>query len=64
MFASKESMVEQKICPKHDFPLAVRENHKTGEVALACPLCDVEQHGGSESDVKLIRDLFAGNGPS
>jgi hypothetical protein len=29
---------------------------KTGEVAIACPLCDLEARGGSEEDRKLVAD--------
>ncbi len=29
-------------CPKHNKRLMLRQNAKTKEIALACPLCDVE----------------------
>jgi hypothetical protein len=35
-------MAEEK-CPKHNVPLKLRRNVKTGEIALACPFCDAEQ---------------------
>jgi hypothetical protein len=35
-------MAEEK-CLKHDVPLKLRRNVKTGEIALACPFCDAEQ---------------------
>jgi hypothetical protein len=28
----------------------LRENAETGELALACPYCDVEAHGGGDND--------------
>ena len=36
-------------CPKHGTSYVLRRNVKTGEVAIACPLCDVE-------DRKLVAD--------
>ena len=33
---------------------ALRQNAKTGELALACPLCDVEARGGTQDDVMLV----------
>jgi hypothetical protein len=35
-------MAEEK-CLKHNVPLKLRRNVKTGELALACPFCDAEQ---------------------
>jgi hypothetical protein len=35
-------MAEEE-CPKHNVPLKLRRNVKTGELALACPFCDAEQ---------------------
>jgi len=35
-------MAEEK-CPKHNVPLKLRRNVKTGGIALACPFCDAEQ---------------------
>ena len=32
----------QQRCPKHNKRLMLRQNAKTKEIALACPLCDVE----------------------
>jgi hypothetical protein len=34
----------------------LRQNAKTKELALACPLCDVEARGGGEADQKLISE--------
>src|SRR5579863_1502647 len=30
--------------PKHNVPLKLRRNVKTGDIALACPFCDAEQY--------------------
>jgi hypothetical protein len=35
-------MAEEQ-CPKHKVLLKLRRNVKTGELALACPVCDKEQ---------------------
>ena len=35
-------MAEEK-CPKHKVLLKLRRNVQKGELALACPFCDVEQ---------------------
>ncbi len=35
-------MAEEQ-CAKHNVPLKLRRNVKTGELALACPFCDAEQ---------------------
>jgi hypothetical protein len=35
-------MAEEK-CAKHNVPLKLRRNVKTGELALACQFCDAEQ---------------------
>jgi hypothetical protein len=43
-------------CPKHGVGYRLRRNVKTSEIALACPLCDVEARGGSEEDKKLVAD--------
>jgi uncharacterized Zn finger protein (UPF0148 family) len=43
-------------CPKHGTPYRLRRNVKTGEVAIACPVCDVEARGGSDEDRKLVAD--------
>jgi hypothetical protein len=51
-------MMEENMCPKHNMPLNLRRNVKTSDIALACPLCDVEQHGSSESDVKTVSDVL------
>jgi len=44
----------EKKCPKHGVSYALRQNAKTGELALACPLCDVEARGGTQDDVMLV----------
>src|SRR4051794_4959376 len=49
----------QKKCPKHGVSYALRRNAKTGELALACPLCDVEAHGGTRDDVMLVAKNIA-----
>ena len=41
-----ESRVQPK-CPKHDTPLVLRQNTKTGEVSLACISCDVEERAAA-----------------
>ena len=33
---------EESICPRHNIPYRLRRNVKTGEIALACYLCDIE----------------------
>jgi len=43
-------------CPKHGTNYRLRRNVKTGEVAIACPLCDVEERGGDDEDRKLVAD--------
>jgi hypothetical protein len=51
-------------CPKHGTSYVLRRNVKTGEVAIACPLCDVEARGGSEEDRKLVADkIKSGDDP-
>jgi hypothetical protein len=35
-------MAEEE-CPKHNVPLKLRRNVKTGDLALAFPFCDAEQ---------------------
>jgi hypothetical protein len=32
----------------------LRQNAKTGKLALACPLCDVEARGGNEWDKQIV----------
>jgi len=49
----------QKKCPKHGVSYALRQNAKTGELALACPLCDVEARGGTRDDVALVAKHIA-----
>jgi hypothetical protein len=48
----------KKKCPKHGVSYALRQNAKTGELAIACPLCDVEAHGGSDRDVAAVANLI------
>jgi hypothetical protein len=36
----------------------LRRNAKTGEVALACPYCDMEERGGGEDERKIIEDAL------
>jgi hypothetical protein len=38
----------------------MRQNAKTGEVALACPYCDMEERGGGEDERKIIEDALRG----
>jgi hypothetical protein len=49
----------EKNCPKHGVSYALRQNAKTGELALACPLCDVEARGGTQDDVMLVAKHIA-----
>jgi hypothetical protein len=44
-------MPPQAMCAKHAVPLMTRRNAKTGEVALACLYCDMEERGGGEDEV-------------
>jgi hypothetical protein len=46
------------LCPKHKIPLVLRKNVKSGEVSLACIQCDVEAHGGGQSDIDLVRTVM------
>ena len=36
------------ICPKHNIPYRLRSNVTTGEIALACFLCDIEAHSAAQ----------------
>ena len=49
----------EKKCPKHGVSYALRQNAKTAELALACPLCDVEAHGGTRDEVALVAKHLA-----
>jgi hypothetical protein len=53
----------QPKCPKHDIPLVLRQNTKTGEVSLACVSCDVEARGGGEEEARLIREAMGSKKP-
>jgi hypothetical protein len=43
-------MTKTDQCPKHCLGYRLRRSVKTGEIAIACPLCDVEVRGGSDED--------------
>jgi hypothetical protein len=45
-------MTEENICPKHEVALKLRRNVKTGELALACPFCDVEERQSKDGVVR------------
>ena len=45
-------------CPKHGTSLLMRRNSGTGEIALACLECDVEERGGDEREKKLIAETL------
>jgi hypothetical protein len=49
-------MTKPDHCPKHGTRYVLRRNVKTGQIANACLLCDVEARGGSEGDRKLVAD--------
>jgi hypothetical protein len=53
---TKEVTMSSDRCPKHGTSYVLRRNVKTGEMAIACPLCDLEARGGSEEDRKLVAD--------
>jgi hypothetical protein len=55
---SPARLVEKK-CPKHGVSYVLRQNAKTKEVAIACPLCNAEAHGGNERDVAAVANLIA-----
>ena len=46
-------------CPKHGVSYVIRRNGETGEIAIACPLCDVEARGGTDEDVNLVAEEIA-----
>ena len=58
LLETAESMPPKAMCAKHAVPLMMRRNAKTGEVALACPYCDAEEHGGGEDERKIIEDAL------
>ena len=45
-------------CPKHKTRLMLRQNAKTGELALSWPYCDVEKQGGGEKERKIIYEVL------
>lgn len=49
----------QKKGPMHGVNYELRQNAKTGELAVVCPLCDVEAHGGIRDDVMLLAKHIA-----
>jgi hypothetical protein len=53
---SKCSMSTEETCPKHGTQLRLRRNVLTGEVALACPLCDIENRGGTDADIRAVAE--------
>jgi uncharacterized Zn finger protein (UPF0148 family) len=55
-FMSPPTMTKPDHCPKHGTSYVLRRNVKTGELVIACPLCEVEARGGSEEDRKLVAD--------
>jgi hypothetical protein len=44
-------MSEEITCPKHNIALKLRKNVKTGELALACPSCDMEEDRPESGDI-------------
>ena len=53
-------MPPKAMCAKRAVALMVRRNAKTGEVALACPYCDIEERGGSEDERRIIEGALDG----
>ena len=51
-------MTPTRMCAKHGISLMLRRNAKTGEVALACPYCDMEERGGGDDERKTIEDAL------
>ncbi|HZR57057.1 MAG TPA: hypothetical protein VFA74_09315 [Terriglobales bacterium] len=51
-------MAQRERCPKHKTRLMLRQDMKTGKIALACPLCDVGERGGGEADRKTVSDVL------
>lgn len=50
-------------CPKHKVSYRLRRNAQSDEIALACPLCDVEAHAGTEHDVATVAETIAPHKP-
>jgi len=46
------------MCGKHAVPLMLRRNSRTGEIALACPYCDMEERGGGQDERSIIDDAL------
>jgi hypothetical protein len=46
-------------CGKHDIRLMQRRIAHTGEVAIACPYCDMENLGGGEAERSIIEDALS-----
>jgi hypothetical protein len=45
-----------EVCSKHSVRYVLRLNVQTDEIALTCPLCDVEAHGGDDTDVQAVKE--------
>src|SRR5579884_819138 len=43
-----------RTCEKHKTPLLIRHSRKNGSLAIACPLCDLEQHRIKSQDLQLV----------
>jgi hypothetical protein len=50
---TKQMNEPKEKCPKHGIPYSLRRNVKTGGVAIACPLCDIEANRGAEKNVRI-----------
>jgi hypothetical protein len=51
-------------CPKHGTRLLMRRNKDTGEIALACLECDIEQRGGDEREKKQVAEAIRRKPPA
>lgn len=51
-------MLPTPMCGKHNVRLMLRRMAKSGEVALACPYCDMEELGGGKAERSLIDDAL------
>ena len=54
----KNQRQSQTLAQKHKVPLMLRENAEKGELALACPYCDVEAHGGRDKELRIVADAM------